>query len=377
MPEASPLKAPRRRKPLFPEAAKEFEGLVLTSVLPSIKSSGAKYVAVGIDMAAQEGNWGVSIITIDAKLRRGTLRLLLPHRFDLEGFKKKHPIKPSGAFIAQLVSGLAEHQITAAVAVDVPFGWPQEHWSFLEDLSAAPAPGKTFSPPPKCCFEYRLCDRAMMELLKREGRSAAVLAVGADKIASAAFQWATQRIGLPGIDRVDVGYESQMVGWGVYFETYPSAFVRLNYPSFAGYKTLKEAKTEVEPANDHSIERHARHDLLDAIREEYQIDTAQCASAVEAACATSASDAFDGFLSAITAWDYLKWRTQPPGTIRMSSPTELLGPHKAATEKARIEKEGWFLVRLPMTVVVPEDEECDSCAYNEGDSSVEGTSREE
>jgi hypothetical protein len=140
-----------------------------------------------------------------------------------------------------------------------------------------------------------------------------------------------------------------MFGWGAYFETYPSAFVRLNYPLYAGYKTLKEANAEGEPTQDQPTERQTRHDLLEVIRAEYHIDTAQHGNALEAACATSASDAFDGFLSAITAWDYLKWRTQPPGPIRLSSPTELLGPQTAAKEKHRIEKEGWFLVRLPVS----------------------------
>ena len=194
MTEASNSKAPKRKKRLFTDIAREFEESLLTSVLPSITSSGVGYVAIGIDMAAQEGNWGVSVITTDTELSRGSLRLLLPHRFDLDGFKKKHPIKPSGAFIGEFLRGLADHRIPAAVAVDVPFGWPQEHSSFLEAWSAVPVPGKAISPPARCCFEYRLCDRALMKVLRSEGRSAAVLAVGADKIASAAFEWATQRL---------------------------------------------------------------------------------------------------------------------------------------------------------------------------------------
>ena len=61
MAEASPRNSPRRRKPLFTDVAKEFEESLLNSVLPGITSSEAWYVAVGIDMAAQEGNWGVSL----------------------------------------------------------------------------------------------------------------------------------------------------------------------------------------------------------------------------------------------------------------------------------------------------------------------------
>jgi hypothetical protein len=341
----------RGKKPRFTDAVREFEETLLNSVLPGITSDGAKYVAVGIDMAAQEGNWGISVLAIDAGLSSGSLRLLPPHRFDVGGFKKKHPIKPCGAFIARLVSGLADHRITAAVAVDVPFGWPEEHTTFLEKWSATPAPGEAISPPPRCCFEYRLCDRSMMRLLKQEGRVATVLAVGPDKIASAAYQWATQRLGMPGYERVDVGYAAPGGGGVAYFETYPSAYVRLSYPSFAGYKTLKASGEGEDPAQDQPAERQARHDLLDSLRADYHIDTTHCASALEAACSTSASDAYDGFLSAITAWDYLKWRTRQAGTVRMSSPTELLGTRTAGTEKARIEREGWFLVRLTVSAM--------------------------
>lgn len=377
MAEALTPRSPKRKKPLFVDVASDFETALLASVLPDITSGQAGFVAVGIDMAAQEGNWGVSVVTIDKELSRGSLRLLLPHRFDLDGYKKKHPVKPSGAFIAQLVSGLIELRIPTVVAVDVPFGWPQEHSSFLEAWSAVPVQGAAISPPSRSCFEYRLCDRVMMRLLKDEGRAAAVLAVGADKIASAAFQWAIQRVGLPGFGQVDVGYDPPVGSDVVYFETYPSALVRLNYPSFAGYKTLKESKGDGKSVQDQPAERQARHDILDAIRAEYCIDTTHCANALESACATSASDAFDGFLSAITAWDYLKWRTRQAGTVRMSSPTELLGPRTATIEKARIEKEGWFLVRLPVSTVAFHDDERQQEGQNDDRLLVECTRGED
>ncbi|MDB5350158.1 MAG: hypothetical protein JWN86_1405 [Planctomycetota bacterium] len=353
-----PMRAvPRRpKKPRYADAARQFEESLLNNVLPGITSAGANYVALGVDMAAQEGNWGLSVLAINGDLGSGSLRLLLPHRFDLDEFKKQHGITPSGTLIARLVSGLADHGIPAVVAVDVPFGWPQEQSSFLNSWSAVPIRGKAISPPPRHCFEYRLCDRTMMGVLKRSGRSASVLAVGADKIASAAFQWANRRIGLPGFERVDVGYDRPEGGGVVYFETYPSAFVRLNYPSLAGYKTLKEAEEDGEQPQTQTSKREVRHDLLDAIQAEYRIETAHCAGALEAACATPASDAFDGLLSAITAWDYLRWRIQKAGTVLMSSPTGLLGPRTAATERARIEREGWFLVRMPEGAVATNDE---------------------
>jgi hypothetical protein len=184
-----PIPVPRkRRKPLFTEIARDFEERLLGNLLPVIESSGHSFMAVGIDMAAQEDNWGFSIISINKTLNCGSLRLLLPHHFELDGFKKKHKIKPSSRVIAGLIEGLKKQSVRIAIAVDVPFGWPQEHSLFLQEWCAVPVPGYSASFPPRDCFEYRLCDREMRRLLESEGRSPVVLAVGADKIASAAFE---------------------------------------------------------------------------------------------------------------------------------------------------------------------------------------------
>jgi uncharacterized protein len=348
----------RRKKPLFEDVAGDFEKSLLSNVLPAIASSGDRYVAIGIDMAAQEGNWGISVITTNNDLSRGSPLLLLPHHHNLEGFKQKHLIKPKSVFIGELLKGLTDYRIPVAVAVDVPFGWPQEHSSFLEEWSAVPVPGKALSPPTRDQFEYRLCDREMMGVLKKEGRSPAILPVGADKIASAAFVWANQQRVLNALGQVDIGYVQPSTEGVVFFETYPSAFVRLNYSLFAGYKTLKKEEVSEDTPVDAAqpAERRARHKILDAIKQEYSIDVTLCARNIEAACSTPASDAFDGFLSAIAAWDYLMWRFRQQSTIRMSSPTELLGIQRAEKEKTRIKKEGWILVRLPRSFLAVVDQ---------------------
>jgi hypothetical protein len=72
--------------------------------------------------------------------------------------------------------------------------------------------------------------------------------------------------------------------------------------------------------------------------------TEQCANN---ACSASASDSFDGFLSAISAWDYLKRNGAKMAGHSMSSPQVLLGPRAAKRERERVSKEGWIFVRLP------------------------------
>jgi hypothetical protein len=140
----------------------------------------------------------------------------------------------------------------------------------------------------------------------------------------------------------------------VFFETYPSAFVRLNYPQYANYKKLKEPGEESTPnesRKDQESRSRARVGLRDTLVKGYRIDITDCASSLSTACLTPASDAFDGFLSAIGAWDYLKWRAQQDGAPRMFSPKEILGAHGAAKEQVRLTKEGWCIVRLPADMI--------------------------
>jgi hypothetical protein len=187
---------------------------------------------------------------------------------------------------------------------------------------------------------------------KEQKRSASIFPVGADKIASAAFEWAKLRHTiLRTVGSVELGYSAQPAHGGVTFiETYPSAFVRLHHPDCTEYKTGKADQglegEERKTAKRASHEK-ARRTLMERLVKEYQVNydgTEECA---RAACSTSASDPFDGFLSAIAAWDYLKWTYAKPSSLRMSSPLILLGPEKAEQERERVNKEGWILVRLP------------------------------
>lgn len=336
------------RKPLFGDVAAELEAGFPERCLAAIAEGDFPFAVIGIDMAAQEDKWGLTVIALKRGLNEGVMRLTLPHRFDVEGFKKKHPIKPALELIRRILEALAAKKVVTAVAVDVPFGWPVEQADFLGSWMAVPGTNAVKRTPPRPRFEYRLCDRAMKCVLESQGRSGAVLSVAADKIACAAFQWAANRERLPGAACVDVGLEPTLDREISYLEAYPSAFVRLNYPTCAGYKKVAGVEQAGEEAVSDKAVRHGRRELLAAILSEYKIDLAAWGTALEGACESSTSDAFDGFLSAIIAWDYLKWRHEGEShRIRISSPTALLGERLVARESTRIRKEGWMLIRLP------------------------------
>ena len=124
-----------------------------------------------------------------------------------------------------------------AVAVDVPFGWPEYHWTFLQTWSALMAckPEST-SPLVLDKFKYRLCDRTLMACL---GNHNNIFAVGADKISSSAFEWASIRCSDDWKTnwQVDLGLSDDRKASKrdvVFFETYPSAFVRLELSRMDG-----------------------------------------------------------------------------------------------------------------------------------------------
>jgi hypothetical protein len=343
----------KRKRPTFVEAAAQYERKLLDKVLPRIIRNGAAYVAIGVDMASQEGNWGLSIITLRDDRVCGTLRLLLPHRFKVKGFDGVRSIKPSSDFLFGLLSGLRERQITTVVAVDIPFGWSLEHPAFLENWSALNANQLDLKPLPTLDqFKFRLCDLSLAKCLKEQGRSPALFAVGADRIASAAFRWAQLRSDcFHRLGTVDLGFQDSQGQSGiVFFETYPSAFVRLNYSDCTEYKTGKADlggdRNDRREAKKLSQQK-ARQQLTKRIVREYTLSYDGTENCAHAACSTSGSDAFDGFLCAITAWDYLKWKLSGSHGPRMSSPSELLGCEGAKKERSRVEKEGWILVRLP------------------------------
>jgi hypothetical protein len=329
-----------------------FEQSLLEEALDRISKSGHDFAAVGIDMAADDSNWGLSIITTKGDMRCGTLWLLLPHNYKIKEVSNKRTIKPSGNFLSRLCSGLKKYKFTTAVAVDVPFGWPRKHQSFLETWSAVTFP-QNQAMPSQNDFKYRLCDQILMDCFDEEGCSTSVLAVGADKIACAAFTWANLRHAvLRDVGLVDVGYSAQPEHGGITFiETYPSAFVRLNHPDCTEYKTgkadPKENNRTIAKTAKAASRKEARCRLMKRLVTNDRLShkgTEECANA---ACSASASDAFDGFLCAIAAWDYLKWKWDKIPGLRMSSPLVLLGRERAEQERERVNKEGWILVRLP------------------------------
>ncbi len=432
-------KSPRRgrgTRPLFDEVAKTVERGLREQALPGIASCGDTYAAVGIDMATQDSHWGLSVITMGDDMKCGTVRLILPYQAKVEGFDRRRKLEPARHILFELLLKLSANNFITAVAVDVPFGWPEYHWTFLQTWSALMAckPEST-SPLVLDKFKYRLCDRTLMACL---GNHNNIFAVGADKISSSAFEWASIRCSDDWKTnwQVDLGLSDDRKaskGDVVFFETYPSAFVRLNYPEWTGYKTgndlskgykvsLKPLKSK-KPHNtilvDFSSEelsfhiyddngvvvrdieekelvakepqvnalkdqrkhllglsghnkkekeritkrikeevkrildfdkaaymKECRVKLMKRLMEKNRLSHDRTEDSENEACSTSASDAFDGFLSAVTALDYLKWRQKELPDRQMSSPSVLLGHEPINEQRKQIEKEGWILVRL-------------------------------
>jgi hypothetical protein len=327
----------KSKKPSFEECSHDWQENLIVRVFEAIDQRQCAAAAIGLDMAAREDNWGLCLLTLDADYRQGVLQLLLPHRATLEGFSRHCPIKPSLTYLQNLLAGLRERKIATSFAVDVPLGWPELHGDFTNDWSAMT--GATTELPSRDDFEYRLTDLHMKERL-----GANLFAVGADKIASAAFQWAKARTQLDGlIDACDVGFGVSGDPLVTLFETYPAAFVRLNYSEWIKYKTADNTSEtdESQPATE-----LLRKPLLDRMLQDYAMDTSRCEAHLHLSCISPRSDAFDGFLSALTAWDYLRWRRYGVTSHEATTPRSLLGCAPDAKQKDRIKREGWILTRM-------------------------------
>ena len=194
----------------------------------------------------------------------------------------------------------------------------------------------------------RLIDIKLRELLRMTDRSASVFSVGADKIASAAFMFAHFRAGMSSGTLIsDFGIGSVSSNAVRLFETYPAAYVRLNYPDFIQYKS----GTGSDKQKDNSAGK-IRRAFIKKLRCNYSLVVeGRLQNHINQACSSSRSDAFDGLLSALSAWDYLRWRTSGDKFFEMTTPEQLLcrkldsGVAADAEIIKQIETEGWILVR--------------------------------
>ena len=327
------------KKKNYKDMKKDLQSNSVSRVLEDINKQHFEYYAVGLDMAAAEENWGLSIIGIQKDFTQGKLLLLLPHREEIPGFRAHCPMKASQDYLKSLLEGLISKPIV--IAVDVPLGWPRNHGSFTSTWSAKNGTQEQFEFPSREDFEFRLTDIKLRDLMRNIDPSASMFSVGADKIASAAFKWAEFRNLYPNLNIIsDVGLSEALLPNGIsLFETYPAAYVRLNYNNFIQYKS------GVESAN-------IRRGLLDQLQKDYGVcidDSLK--NHVHQACSSPRSDAFDGFLSAMSAWDYLRWKISEHHSHFMTAPERLLNRNidtknnEHADLIQQIESEGWILVR--------------------------------
>jgi hypothetical protein len=308
-----------------PEMTSQLDGL-LAEIQHALKNHRGP-VALGLDMAANPDNWGFAALLVDMEYQRAHISLLLPHA-KINKDRSLSPTllcRPHSDLIRNVLQLVRQSGNAAALAVDVPFGWPIEHHHFTSAWSASAGWGSPESLPSRQSFERRWSDLA----LTAKYPNIQPLSVGADTLAQAAFMWAHFRSQLGNeVEPVDVGEDGFAQRFAT-FETYPAAFVKLVAGDFGDYKSKPDV----------------RKLLRDALRRQYVIQADQCVDSwIEWACKQKGSpNAFDALLSALTAWDYLKWRGGVQG-VHVTSPEALLARVPTEREKV-IRTEGWILVR--------------------------------
>ncbi|WP_437316242.1 DUF429 domain-containing protein [Sorangium sp. So ce385] len=294
--------------------------------LDDLLSPGAR-VAVGLDFAASEENWGLCVLVLQEALDDARIALLLPTAGrKKDGTPSANNIqRPSLALLGLVLERLEQHRCAASVAVDIPFGWPVESTSFQAAWRATEGWTSSTALPKRDCFERRLTDRLILE---RVGLRP--LSVSADAIGQAAFVWAhvRQQLGQR-LGAVDVGLGARTLEGIQTFETYPAAFVAARAADLDDYKS--------KPA--------VRRKLLDRLLGAHNVSNRERweATLAWAIDQKGSPDACDALLCALLAWAHLRWRAGHPDA-RLTRPEVWLGPERAHAEAERIAREGWILI---------------------------------
>jgi len=294
--------------------------------LDALLSPGA-HVAVGLDFAASEKNWGLCILVLREALDDAQIALLLPAAGrKKDGTPAANKIqRPSMSLLSSVLERLEQHRCVASVAVDIPFGWPVENSSFLAAWRATDGWTSDAALPERGHFERRLTDRLVQERLELRP-----LSVSADAIGQAAFVWAQVRQQLGGrLGAVDVGLGPHTVEGIQTFETYPTAFVTAQAVDLDDYKG--------KPA--------VRRKLLDRLLGVHNVSNRKHweAALAWAIDQKGSPDACDAFLCALLAWAHLRWRAGYPDA-HLTRPETWLEPERLHAEAERIAREGWILI---------------------------------
>jgi hypothetical protein len=308
-------------------------GNILTALQTTLETVRGP-VAIGLDMAAQEGEWGICVLVLDQDLQSAQLCTLLPQAKINKNHSRSPTLlfRPSLDLVENLLASIrTDKRRCGSIAVDTPLGWSCSQSRFLngwfaEDGWHPPAENPNAELPSAQDFARRRCDLA----LNAAYPNIQPLAVGADKIALASVAWATARRSLaPHLGPVDLGLHHNGPGFFT-FETYPGAFVKLIAPEFGDYKMRPDVRGQ----------------LLALLLDQYYIELGEHGQEnLQWACTQSGSpNAFDSFLAALSAWDHIRWRMNP-NLVTLSTPTFLLRAPPDPNIVDEIRKEGWILVR--------------------------------
>ena len=298
------------------------------------------WYAIGLDMASKEGNCGLCVLGLNKTLDKATILDLYPRPKINNDFNlaKKNLERPTNSILKNLLKSKKDTNCPLAMGVDVQFGWPIGFSEFVKDWKASEGRENTFETD---SFIYRLTDEKISNLTGNN-----VLSVSSDKIARCAFAWAKTRKYLQNEDInffIDLGLDhgvSKKNKLPSFFECYPGAFIKHLYGEFDGYKSdIEKRKLLLKKLLEKYNIKKDKSNFLWLIWSLYQgKKTKDGGVGGGGSC-----DAFDSFLWALNAWEYLKWVNNPTGAP-ITTPGKLLGMSVNNLDIEKIKKEGWILI---------------------------------
>lgn len=223
----------------------------------------------------------------------------------------------------------------SVVTVDIPFGWPIEFSTFVNDWSLC---NVTQSPPPsREAFRYRTTDLVVIRELGTHP-----LSVSSDKMALGARLWASLVAKKKLWKRIDVGRCKERPSSPI-IEVYPKATLQALNRNDPGVKVTGYKKTKGIPdANPKYISpgtaMRNRRDLIERLDDRFKI-AIDDDKKTKVVGTLNETHEIDAFLAALTAFMYLGviegWTVRKP---------------RSGSEQKAASREGW--IYFPMLVQI-------------------------
>jgi|GEM_PF-2748675 len=154
---------------------------------------------------------------------------------------KKLDLSRDNEFISNYINGLNNDSTKVILAIDSPMGWPDE---MIRELSKHNAGAKIENLKNQARQNYfrRVTDKIMIERVKK-----IPLSIGADKIASMAFDALSMISLLNGNFKLDVGVGNTKINDNIIIEVYPGGYLANKTIDIVlrGYKNDKHKRSQI------------------------------------------------------------------------------------------------------------------------------------